>query len=132
MKFFNYKKYFNDLSLKNLINHIMFYLFFGLAISLFEYSFVCKLITWFFDFILIVSILFLIGSPKFIIEETKNKYKKHNPLRNGINEFISLIFVSFLAYLGAWFTLILFIISVTLVTIIFSVAELTKNIKEKK
>lgn len=125
-----FKKYINELSLKDLINHIVFYLFFGLAISLYDWSFVCRLITWFFDFIIGSSILFLICSPKFIVDEVRAKYKKQNPLRNGINELISLIFVSFLTYNEFWFTLTLFIMSITLIATIFSCKELTK--KESK
>ena len=131
MKSSKIKKYINEISIKDLINQIIFYLFFGISIALFEWAFVCRLITWFLDFILISSTLFLIFSPKPIVEEVKKKYKKHNPLRNGINEFISLLFVSFLTFTGSWFTLILFIINITLITMIFSCKELDSK-KESK
>lgn len=122
-----FKKYISELSIKDLLNHIIFYMFFGLAISLYDWSLVCRLITWFFDFLLISSTLFLICSPKFVIEEVQKKYKKHNPLRNGINELISLAFVSFLTYNGFWFMLSMFIVNVVLITTMFSCKELTKK-----
>lgn len=122
-----FKKYISELSIKDLLNHIIFYMFFGLAISLYDWSLVCRLITWFFDFLLISSTLFLICSPKFVIEEVQKKYKKHNPLRNGINELISLLFVSFLTYNGFWFMLSMFIVNVVLITTMFSCKELTKK-----
>ena len=131
MKSSKFMKYINDLSIKDLINHIIFYLFFGISIALFDSALVCRIITWFFDFILLSSTLFLICSPKFIVDEVKKKYKKHNPLRNGINEFISLLFVTFLTFTGSWFTLILFIINITLITMIFSCKEFTDK-KESK
>lgn len=122
-----FKKYISELSIKDLLNHIIFYMFFGLAILLYDWSLVCRLITWFFDFLLISSTLFLICSPKFVIEEVQKKYKKHNPLRNGINELISLVFVSFLTYNGFWFMLSMFIVNVVLITTMFSCKELTKK-----
>lgn len=120
-------KYINELSIKDLINHIMFYLFFSVSIYLYDWAFVCKLITWFFDFILLSSTLFLVCSPRFIVDEVKKKYKKQNPLRNGINEFINLLFVSFLTFTGSWFTLILYIINIVLIVTMFSCKDLTKK-----
>lgn len=73
MKSSKIKKYINELSIKDLINQIIFYLFFGISITLFDWAFVCRLITWFLDFILISSTLFLIFSPKAIVEEVKKK-----------------------------------------------------------
>lgn len=122
-----FMKYINDLSLKDLINHIIFYLFFSISIALFDWALVCRLITWFFDFILLSSTLFLVCSPKFVVDEVKKKYKKHNPLRNGINEFVNLLFVVFLTFTGSWFTLILYIINIVLITTIFSCKELNKK-----
>lgn len=122
-----FMKYINDLSLKDLINHIIFYLFFGISIALFDSVLVYRLITWFFDFILLSSTLFLVCSPKFVVDEVKKKYKKHNPLRNGINEFVNLLFVVFLTFTGSWFTLILYIINIVLITTIFSCKELNKK-----
>lgn len=127
MQLFKLKQYIKDLSLKDLINHIMFFMFFSIAIYLYDQSLVCRLFTWFFDFILLSSISFLLFSPKVIIEEVKKTYKKENPLRNGINELINLIFISFLTYNGFWFTLSLFIIVVVLITTIFSDKKLTKR-----
>ncbi len=121
------KQSFKDLSLKNLINYIIFFIFFSISICLYDQSLVCRLFTWFFDFILLSSISFMLFSPKVIIEEVKKTYKKENPLRNGINELIILIFISFLTYNRFWFTLSLFIVGVVLTTIMFSYKELTKE-----
>lgn len=126
-----FKKYIKELSAKDLINQLIFYSFFGLAILLFDWSFVCRLITWFLDFLLISSTLFLMFSPKLVIEEVQQKYKKHNPIRNGINEFICLIFVVFLTISGFWFTLSLYILNITLITMVFSCRELTKRNKNE-
>ena len=127
MQLFKLKQYIKDLSLKDLINHIMFFMFFSIAIYLYDQSLVCRLFTWLFDFILLSSISFLLFSPKVIIEEVKKTYKKENPLRNGINELINLIFISFLTYNGFWFTLSLFIVGVVLITTMFSGKKLTKR-----
>lgn len=120
-------KYINELSIKDLINHIIFYLFFSVSIALFDWAFICRLITWFFDFILLSSTLFLICSPRFAVDEVKKKYKKQNPLRNGINELINLLFVVFLTTTCSWFTLILYIINIVLIVTMFSCKDLTKK-----
>lgn len=121
MLFTTLKDSIKEISFFHLLEHITFYLFFGICIAFFDKSIICRLCTWFFEFILISATVSLITIPSKIITEVKKNHKKINPLLYGINELILLLFVIFLTYNHSWVILFLFISCVITATLAFSV-----------
>lgn len=121
------KNYIKELPCKKLISHAIFYLSLSTIIYFYDVSLVCKTITWFFEFLLAYYIVMISFYPESIIQTSRKIIKKQNPILNGLNELIFLLFVAFLSYTKSWITLSLFIVGIVLTAIIFSYYNMNKK-----
>ena len=129
MTLFSYlKNQVKTFDLKHFINNTLLYLFLFINIILFDNFMLSRFIVIFFNLVLFMTLMMFILYPDKLLDIIKKEPKHNwNVLQHLAADISSYIFIGFLAYMHAWFMLIL-----TILVLSFYILLININKSKKK